>query len=154
MAQWRKPGKRRAECKANAIGAARRGQLWTFFRCFPQTMGRVPDSLPSQNAPAVWSVMAGVGYSSLFSFSFRFPQCISLRSVNVRSKFRFNAFMTPMRANIAGPSFSATSNSACMAACHSSASCSAFGSSVMYSAASRKAISFLPLGNTIGSKNR
>jgi hypothetical protein len=56
----------------------------------------------------------------------------SLRSVNVRSKFRFNAFMTPMRANIAGPSFSATSNSACMAACHSSASCSALGSSVMY----------------------
>jgi len=32
-------------------------------------------------------------------------------------------------------------------------SCSAFGSSVMYSAASRKVISFLPLGNTIGSKN-
>jgi hypothetical protein len=31
--------------------------------------------------------------------------------------------------------------------------CSAFDSSVMYSAASRKVISFLPLGNTIGSKN-
>jgi hypothetical protein len=33
-----------------------------------------------------------------------------------------------MRANIGGPSCSATSNNACIAACHSSASCSAFGS--------------------------
>ncbi len=61
--------------------------------------------------------------------------------------------MTPMRANIGDPLFSATSNSASIAACHSGVSCSAFGSSVMYSAASRKVISFLPLGNTIGSKN-
>ena len=44
---------------------------------------------------------------------------------------------TDARANIGGPSCSARSNSACIAACHSSASCSALGSSVMYSAASR-----------------
>src|ERR1700674_1079060 len=41
--------------------------------------------------------------------------------------WRFNAFMTPMRANIAGPSCSATSNSTCIAACQ--ASCSALGKS-------------------------
>ena len=37
----------------------------------------------------------------------------------------------PMRANIVGPPDAATSISVCMAACHSAASCSAFGSLVM-----------------------
>jgi hypothetical protein len=32
--------------------------------------------------------------------SFRFPQCESLRSVNIRSAFRFKARSTPMRACI------------------------------------------------------
>src|SRR5229473_2678974 len=74
--------------------------------------------------------------------SLRRPQCVSLREEsNSRTTFRFNALMTPMRANIVGPSCSATSNSACIAACHSSASCSALGSSVMYSAASRRVTS-------------
>jgi hypothetical protein len=86
-------------------------------------------------------------------FSLRFPQCLSFRDrSNTCSTCRFNALMTPMRANIGGPPFSATSNSASMAAWHSEVSCSAFGNSVMYSAVSRKVISFLPLGNTIGSK--
>jgi hypothetical protein len=40
-------------------------------------------------------------YSSLLSF--RFPQCISLRSVNVRSMSRIKARSTPMRACISGP---------------------------------------------------
>src|SRR5450755_1020392 len=63
--------------------------------------------------------------------------------------------MTPIRANIAGPSCSATSNSASIAACHSSASCSALGnSSVMYSAASRSVASGFRPGSSIGSKNR
>src|ERR1035438_6248846 len=44
---------------------------------------------------------------------------------------RFNAGITPMRAIIVGPSCSATSMSACIAACHSGASCSALGSLVM-----------------------
>jgi hypothetical protein len=37
---------------------------------------------------------------------------------------RFSARMTPLRANIVGPSCSATSNSACIAACHSALSAS------------------------------
>jgi hypothetical protein len=37
------------------------------------------------------------------------------------------ALMMPMRANNGGPCCSATSNKACIAACHSSASCSALG---------------------------
>jgi len=40
--------------------------------------------------------------------------------------------MTPIRASIVGPSFSATRISASLEACHSAASCSAFGSFVMY----------------------
>src|SRR6266849_7157895 len=51
--------------------------------------------------------------------SLRRPQCVSLREEsNSRTTFRFNALMMPMRANIVGPSCSATSNSACIAACH------------------------------------
>jgi hypothetical protein len=38
--------------------------------------------------------------------------------------------MTPIRAKIVGPSCSATRISACIAACHSSASCSAFGNCI------------------------
>ena len=41
------------------------------------------------------------------------------------------------KALFGGPSCSATNNSAAIAACHSSESCSAFGSLVMYCAASR-----------------
>jgi hypothetical protein len=65
-------------------------------------------------------------HSSLFSF--RRPQCVSLREgLNVRSTFRFNALMTPIRANIVGPPNSATSIRASIAVCHSAASDSAFG---------------------------
>ena len=50
---------------------------------------------------------------------------VSLPEVsNSRTQPRFNARMILMRANIVGPSRAATSNSACTAACHSSASCS------------------------------
>jgi hypothetical protein len=45
--------------------------------------------------------------------------------------------MTPIRANIGGPSCSATSNSASIAVCHSAVSCSVLGSLVMYYMASR-----------------
>jgi hypothetical protein len=87
--------------------------------------------------------------------SLRRPQCVSLRSgLNTRSTFRFNACMTPMRANIAGPSCSATNNSACIASCHSSTSCSALGDSVMYSATSLSVTKGFRPGTTIGSKNR
>jgi hypothetical protein len=44
--------------------------------------------------------------------SFRFPQCISLRSVNVRSSLQFKARSTPMRACISGPRSSAAMISA------------------------------------------
>jgi hypothetical protein len=65
-------------------------------------------------------------------FNFRRPQCVSLRSgLNTRSTFRLRACITPMRANIVGPPSVTTSNSASIAACHSSASCSALGSLVM-----------------------
>jgi hypothetical protein len=63
--------------------------------------------------------------------SVRFPQCFSLRDgLNTRSTFLFKALMTPMRASIVGPP-RATSISASIAVCHSSASCSTFGSFVM-----------------------
>ncbi len=42
-----------------------------------------------------------------------------------------NARMTPMRANIVGPPDVATRIKASIAACHSAASCSVFGSFVM-----------------------
>ena len=86
--------------------------------------------------------------------SLRRPQCVSFRDgSNTRSTWRFNALRTPMRANIGGPSCSATSNNGCIAACHSSASYPAFGSLVMYWAASCNVRSgcFRP-GNMIGSK--
>ena len=57
--------------------------------------------------------------------SFRRPQCASLcAGLNVRSTVRFNALMTPMRANIVGPPDVATRIKASIAACHSWASCS------------------------------
>ena len=43
----------------------------------------------------------------------------------------FSALMTPIRANIVGPFFSATRIRHSIAACHSAASCSALGSLVM-----------------------
>ena len=52
-------------------------------------------------------------------FSLCRPQCVSLREeLNSRTWPRFNALMMPMRANIGGPCCSATSNNACIAACH------------------------------------
>ncbi len=63
--------------------------------------------------------------------SLRRPQCISLRSVNIRSTLRFKARSTPMRACINGPRSSAAIISALVAACHSGRSCSAFGSFMM-----------------------
>jgi hypothetical protein len=47
--------------------------------------------------------------------------------LNTRSTWRFNARMTPIRANIVGPPDVATRIKASIAACHSAASCSAFG---------------------------
>ena len=59
-----------------------------------------------------------------------------------------------IRAVISDLSRSATSNSVSIATCQSAASCSAFGSAVMYSAASRSVSSLRPSGRTIGSTNR
>jgi len=68
------------------------------------------------------SVRRNVGHRSRASL--RRPQCLSFRDgSNTRSTWRFNARITPIRANMVGPSCSATSISACIAACHSSASC-------------------------------
>src|SRR5882724_7994772 len=62
-------------------------------------------------------------------FSFRFPQCVSLRDgLNTRSTFRFSARIIPMRAIMVGPLSSTTRSRASTAACHSSRSCSALGS--------------------------
>jgi hypothetical protein len=44
---------------------------------------------------------------------------------------RFNARIIPIRASIVGPPFVATRIKACIAACHSGASCSVFDSFVM-----------------------
>src|SRR5437667_9215747 len=65
-------------------------------------------------------------------FSLRRPQCGSLREgLNSRTWPRFNARMTPIRANIVGPPDVATRIKASIAACHSAAWCSAFGSDVV-----------------------
>jgi hypothetical protein len=74
----------------------------------------------------------------------------NFRRMNMRSTWRFMALIIAMRANIAGPASSAT-NSASIAACHSSASCCPLGN-LVNSAASRRVISLLP-GNSMGSAN-
>ena len=89
-------------------------------------------------------------HSSLFSF--RFPQCVSLRDgLNSRATCRFKPRMKPMRANIVGPPFSATRIRASMTACHSGAECSAFDSFVIWLAASFKVTRDRPRGSGIGS---
>ena len=60
--------------------------------------------------------------SPMIRFSRRFRHALD---VTVQSR------MTPIRANIVGPPFVATRIKASVAACHSGASCSAFGSFVM-----------------------
>ena len=97
-------------------------------------------------------VMAGVGYSSLFSF--RFPQRISLRSVNLRSTLRFRARSTPMRACITKSRPSAAPIRQPVAVCHSSRSCSGFGNIMMKSAASRRVSSSHPSSGIGSSKGR
>src|SRR5258707_2242004 len=66
---------------------------------------------------------------------------------------RFRALMTPTRASIVGPPDVATRIKASIAACHSAASCSAFGSLVMYLPASSRVTRRRPRGNGIGSLN-
>src|SRR5205823_14602349 len=57
----------------------------------------------------------------------RRPQRGSLRDgLNSRTRRRFNAFMTPIRANIVGPSSSTTNINASMAASHSGSAASFF----------------------------
>jgi len=53
------------------------------------------------------------------------PMLVFARRIEHALDVPVQCFMIPMRANIGGPSCSATSNSASIAACHSSASCSA-----------------------------
>jgi hypothetical protein len=65
--------------------------------------------------------------------------------LNVRSTFRFNARMTPMRAIIVGPPSVATRIKASIAVCHSAASCSAFGSRVMNFPAARTKLRLVPV---------
>jgi hypothetical protein len=61
--------------------------------------------------------------------------------------------MTPIRANIVGPPDVATKIRASIAACHSAASCSAFGSFVMKLPASSSVTRWRPPGSGIGSSN-
>src|SRR5881275_2674462 len=60
------------------------------------------------------------------------PMRIFARGVKLANVPQFNARMTPIRANIVGPPDVATRIKASIAACHSAAWCSAFGSLVMY----------------------
>jgi hypothetical protein len=91
-------------------------------------------------------------YSSLLSF--RFPQCISLRLVNVRSILRFKARSTPMCACIMKSRPSAAPIRQAIAVCHSSRSCSAFGNFMMKSAASRRVSCSRPSSRIGSSKGR
>src|SRR5258707_4159279 len=62
--------------------------------------------------------------------------------------------MMPMRENIVGPPDVATRIKASIAACHSAASCSDFGSFVMYLPASSRVTSWRPRGKGIDSSKR
>jgi len=105
--------------------------------------------------PPGWGRFLGPFQRQRSRASFRFPQWWSLRSgLNTRSMWRFNARMTPIRANIVGPPDSATRIKASIAACHSAASCSAFGSRVMNLPASSSVTIWRPRGSGIGSSNR
>ena len=89
-------------------------------------------------------------HSSLFNLCF--PQCVSLRDeLNTRSTFRLRALSMPMRACIKGPRFSAAMISASTAVCHASRFCSAFGSFMMQSAASRRLTNSRPPASRTGS---
>jgi hypothetical protein len=57
--------------------------------------------------------------------------CVLASGLNTRSTCRLSASITPIRAIIVGPFFSATKIRHSIAACHSGASCSAFDSLVM-----------------------
>jgi hypothetical protein len=92
------------------------------------------------------------GHWSLLSF--RRPQCISLRSVNVRSILRFKARSTPMRACISGPRSSAAINSASIAACHSSDCRVLPGDAMTWLAASLSVRQCPAAGSVIGSSKR
>jgi hypothetical protein len=91
-AQPRSPFHGRAGLPAKApsrvmdIAADHQHALWRLSCPFPAQIKRVP----------------AVHHISLFNF--RFPQCLSLRDgSNTRSTWRFNARMTPIRANMVGP---------------------------------------------------
>jgi hypothetical protein len=114
-----------------------------------RSAGKTRRALPTRHTSGA---DLATGYWSLFNFGF--PQCVSLREeLNVRSRFRFNALMTPMRANIVGPPNVATRIKTSIAVCHSAASCSAFGSLVIWVPASSSVTSWRPRGNGIGSSN-
>jgi hypothetical protein len=61
-------------------------------------------------------------YRRRLRFSFRLPpmRLVAVR-MNSRTRCRFNAHMTPIRASIVGPPFSATKISASIADCHGGA---------------------------------
>jgi len=127
------------------LGPARRW-IWAFqvhnfcarHICTVKYAGGFEGSAPKPTPLSDHIPLGGVAHfggslnSSLVAFQFLFSP-----GSNTRSRWRFNALMMPMRANNGGPSCSATSNSASIAACHSSASYSVLGSLVMYRAASR-----------------
>src|SRR6266849_11121851 len=75
------------------------------------------------------------------------PMLVFEGRVKHGSTCRLIALMMPMRANNGGPSCSVTSNSTSIAACHSSASCLALDSLVMYVAASRSVTGSFPAGH-------
>jgi hypothetical protein len=66
--------------------------------------------------------------------------------LNSFTRCRLIAFIIPILASIVGPPRSAINISAVIAACHSGASCSAFGSFVMYVPASSSVTSSRPPG--------
>jgi hypothetical protein len=73
-------------------------------------------------------VREGLFVSLKFTFS---PMCVLAIGIEHAIDVRFSARMTPIRANIVGPPSVATRIKASIAACHSGAVCSDFGSLVI-----------------------
>src|SRR5258707_1520025 len=112
-----------------------------------QTSSTLFLSMPSPEK-LQWSISQRRGASLR-----RFLVKCGLRAGSYWATGIFKARMTPMRANIVGPPDVATRINASIAACHSAASCLAFGSLVMYLPASSRVTSWRLRGSDIGSSN-
>jgi hypothetical protein len=121
---WRSYQPRKRANRKRLLSATRRSRrAWPIF---PGWRSRIQKDHSDTLGPTVVGATCS-GFSSVSAVSF-VPLQLSLAPMRVfaqRIEFaltcRLSAFMTPIRANIVGSPFSATSNSASTALCHSGA---------------------------------